>query len=171
MELDCHTAHFGCETGLVQVHRFGIDSDYAVGAAALHLDRIETAVAGDIQHGHAAQVFGHGMGEAPPLHVGIIAQEMIGSGPHPLKLDIAEPLAQIADPAPDFVLLAHHDSPLIRRIRGPQGPISTVLIDPGTTSSRSSLSIGMPSQWVSTARIKSQWLTRTVAFPGVRVSM
>src|SRR5207245_1666028 len=68
------------ETRLVQVDRVVVDAQYPRGAAPLELERVEAAVAADVQHCPAAEVVGYGVLEELPEIGGKIAQRMIGRG-------------------------------------------------------------------------------------------
>jgi hypothetical protein len=72
-ELELNPAHLGGKAGLVQIVRVRIHGDYALGAAPLHLDRVEAGIAADVEDGPATQISGHRIGEAAPLHRRVVA--------------------------------------------------------------------------------------------------
>ena len=80
-ELDVVRPDLGGEACLGQIVLVEVDAEHARRAAPLHLDRVEAAVAADVEHGLAGEVLGQGLGEAAELHVGIIAEEMVRRGP------------------------------------------------------------------------------------------
>ena len=49
-ELDVEAEHLGGEARLREVILVEIDAEHALGAAPLHLDRVEAAIAADIEH-------------------------------------------------------------------------------------------------------------------------
>ena len=63
-ELDVEPVDLGGEAGLREIVLVEIDAEHALGAAPLHLDRVEAAVAADIEHGLAGQVRRDRVGEA-----------------------------------------------------------------------------------------------------------
>src|SRR5438876_11737529 len=60
-------------------------------AAPLHLDRVEAAVAADIEHGPAAQIGRQRMPETAPFHCRIVAEKMLWSGDYSAEINIMEP--------------------------------------------------------------------------------
>src|SRR5215469_12472924 len=77
-KLDLCITDLRCKTRLFQITGIRIDTKYASGSAAFHLDRIETRITTDIENGFAAQIGRNRMFEAPPFEARIIAQEVIG---------------------------------------------------------------------------------------------
>src|SRR5207253_531382 len=75
-ELDVVMAErLGGEPRLGEVALVAVNAEHARGAAALHLDRIETRVAADVEHALAGDV-GQFAGEPAELGARIIAKEM-----------------------------------------------------------------------------------------------
>ena len=70
------------EARLAQIDRVVVDAQHARGAAALHFERIEAAVAADVEHGLAAEIVRHGVLEELPEIGREIAQRMIRRGLH-----------------------------------------------------------------------------------------
>ena len=62
-ELDVEPGHLGGEAGLRKVVVVEIDAEHARGAAPLHLDRVEAAIAADVEHALAAEIGRNGVGE------------------------------------------------------------------------------------------------------------
>ena len=52
-ELDLGSADLGGEPRLRQIVVVEVDAEHALGAAPLHLDRVEAGVAADVEHGLA----------------------------------------------------------------------------------------------------------------------
>src|SRR5205085_2311210 len=71
------------------------------GAALFHLDRIEAGIASDVEHRLAGEVGRHGVGEALPLDVRVVAEEVIGRGLHAGEVDVVKPAAEGTDLAFD----------------------------------------------------------------------
>ena len=90
-ELDLEPSHLGGEARLGEVALVAVDAEHARGAAPLHLDGVEAGVAADVEHGLAGQVGRDRVGEAPPLHRRVVAEEMVGRGPTPSQVDVVEP--------------------------------------------------------------------------------
>jgi hypothetical protein len=80
-----------------------VDAENAAGAAALHLQRVEAAVAADVEHAAAGEILGHGGLEAAPLDRRIIAEKMLGRGFDPAQVDVVEPRPERGHFAPDLV--------------------------------------------------------------------
>ena len=66
-QLDVDARDLGREPRLGQVALVAVDADDAVGAAALHLDRVKAGVAADVEHRLPAQVLRDGVREPLPL--------------------------------------------------------------------------------------------------------
>ena len=104
-ELDLGPLDLGRKPRLGEVVRVGVDRDHPVGAAPLHLQRVEPGVAADVEHAPPTQVGRDRVREALPLDVGVVAQEVLGRGPHPAEVHVVEPGPELVDPAPDQLLL------------------------------------------------------------------
>ena len=143
-----------------------------VGAAPLHLDRVEAGVAADVEHGPAAEVGRHRMGEAPPLHRRIVVQEVVRARSRtPFRSRLWNHWPKRADARADLRLgVGHRTTSLTAWTRKPQSPATTTLIDAGPISSRSSAASGAPSTQTSAARIGSAWADRGEPLPGVAVA-
>ena len=83
--------HLGGEPGLRQVVLVEVDAEHAARAAPLHLDRIEAAIAADIEHALAGEIGRERVGEACPFDAGVIAQEMLRRRLHAVEVDVVEP--------------------------------------------------------------------------------
>jgi hypothetical protein len=81
-ELDLGAGDLGRELGLGQIVGIGVDRDHALGAAPLHRDGVETAIAADVEHRAAGEILGQRVREPLPLHVRIVAEEVVGRGPY-----------------------------------------------------------------------------------------
>ena len=66
------------------------------GTALLHLDGIEAAVAADIEHACARQVFRNCRLNVLPFHIRKIAGEVLGRRPHAAQVNVVEPIAQLS---------------------------------------------------------------------------
>ena len=65
-ELDVEPADLGGKARLRQVVVVEVDAEHPLGPAPLHLDRVEAAVAADIEHGLAGEILG--IACAKPFH-------------------------------------------------------------------------------------------------------
>ena len=82
-ELDIVIAErFAREPGLREIALVAVDAEHARRAAALHLDRIEAGVAADVEHALARKILRQMRREAAEFRAWIIAEEMVGRGPH-----------------------------------------------------------------------------------------
>ena len=95
-ELEFDPAHLGGKAGLVQVVLIRIDRDHALGAAPLHLDRVESGIAADVEDGPAAQICGQRIGETAPLHRWVITEEVLRGGLDAAQIEIVKPFAELA---------------------------------------------------------------------------
>ncbi|CAO4136465.1 hypothetical protein OFEAOIEE_LOCUS4221 [Methylorubrum extorquens] len=91
MELDVVAKVAGREAGLREVALIGIEAEHPGRTATFHLDRIEAAVAANIEHGLAGEVVGKRGREPTPLQPWIIAEKVIGRSPDPAEVDVVEP--------------------------------------------------------------------------------
>src|SRR5947209_7816176 len=77
-ELDLlESQRFARQPGLREVALIAVDAEDAIGTTALHLDRIETGVAPDIQHAPAAKIVRQVRREPAEFCSGIIAEKMV----------------------------------------------------------------------------------------------
>ena len=102
-ELDVEPGDLGGEAGLGQVVVVEVDAEHALGAAPLHLDRVEAAVAADVEHGLAGEVRRDRVGERSPLHRRVVAEEMVGRGRDAVEVDVVEPGPERLRAAPDLL--------------------------------------------------------------------
>src|SRR3954470_13568510 len=93
-ELDVETVHVGREARLRQVVVAGVESEDAGRAAPLHLHRVESGIASDVEDRAAGKICWNGVGKAPPFHRGIIAQKMLGRCMHAVEIKVVKPGAQ-----------------------------------------------------------------------------
>ena len=98
-EFDVAARDLGGKPRLAQVAFVDIDRQHPGGAAPLHFERVETAVAADIEHAAAGQIGWDGMREAAPFDGWIVAEEMVGRGLHAAEIDVVEPRPQRRDVA------------------------------------------------------------------------
>src|SRR5258708_308907 len=91
------------EAGLGEVGLIEIYSEDAIRAPPLHLDRVKTGIAADIEDCLAAQIGGNGMRKVLPFDPGIISQKMIGSGADAPEIKIVKPIAKFPDPVANSV--------------------------------------------------------------------
>src|SRR3982751_4682765 len=97
MQLDVGGTNLRREARLLEIAWVGVDADDARRAAALHLQRVESGVAADVEHGLAGEISRNCVREAAPLHSRIIAEEMVGGGAHATEVEILKPVAQLMD--------------------------------------------------------------------------
>src|SRR5262249_15005281 len=76
----------GGEPCLIQIAIIDIDSQHPAGAAFLHLNRIEAAVAAYVENRGPPQIRRYGIQSLPPFDTGKIAQKMMGRGGTPCRL-------------------------------------------------------------------------------------
>ncbi len=95
-QIDVEPGNLRGQPGLREVPRVAVDAEHAVGAAPLHLERVEACVAAYVQHRAAAQVCRDGMGEPPPLHGWVIAQKVGRGRLDPVEVQVVEPVTELA---------------------------------------------------------------------------
>ena len=61
VKLNVHAAHLRRKTSLFEILFVSIDPHNAARATLFHLDRVEAAVAADVEHGFAMQVLRQGL--------------------------------------------------------------------------------------------------------------
>src|SRR5579871_463856 len=103
-ELNRRARNFRDESRLLQISFVGIDAKHARGAAPLHLDRIESRVAADIEHGFPSEIRRDRMRELLPFERRVISQKMMRRGFHAAEIHVLKPLAKLSDAAPDLFL-------------------------------------------------------------------
>src|SRR5437660_9470698 len=81
-KLDVASGNFSRKARLGKIVFVEIDSKDTAGPSALHLNRVKSGIAADIENGFSAQIRWNGMFEGAPLNGRIIAQKMCGSGVH-----------------------------------------------------------------------------------------
>ncbi len=101
-ELDLDADDARREARLLEVGLIGVDAEHARGAAALHLDRVEAAVAADVEHSLAAQVARERVLEALELDARIVAEEMPRRRHHAAEVHVVVPGAALADALRDL---------------------------------------------------------------------
>ena len=102
-EFDVNAHHLRGEAGLAQIGVISVDAQHPRRTPPLHLDRVEAAVAADIEHSAPAQIGRQRMREAAPFDRRVVAEEMLGGGRHPAEVDVVEPRAQRRRLAADLV--------------------------------------------------------------------
>src|SRR5215216_953036 len=93
-KLNLHSIHFRSKPRLVQVFLISVNSDYAFSAALLHLDRIKTCVATNIEDRFSRQVIGNGMSKALPFDLRVVSEKVTRSCLHAAQVEVVKPLAQ-----------------------------------------------------------------------------
>src|SRR5690349_1564069 len=108
------------------------------------------------------------MGEATPFHRRIVAQEMLGRGPHPAQVEIVEPGAERFGLTPDGFGGPFHaaTSSFMLSSLAPPGQNSIRLSPAGPISKRAWASSERPSTPAITALITSPWLTAATTASG-----
>ncbi len=102
-EFDVETVDLGGELRLVEIVLVEIDAEHPSGAAPLHLDGVEPAIAADVEHARAGKIGRQRMAELPPFVLRIVAEEMLGRGGDAAELDIVEPRPEAFDAGTDLV--------------------------------------------------------------------
>ena len=74
---------------------------------------METAIAADIEHAGAGQIRGQRRSNVLPLHVGKIAQEVMGRRPNAIEVDVVEPITFFRDTACEFLVAVQDSGTLI----------------------------------------------------------
>ena len=92
-KVDIEPQCIGREARLVQIAIIHIDSEDVVSTPAFHLDRIEPAIAADIENRFACKRRGNLLANLLPLDVWKISQEMIWGGVHAVNVQVMEPLS------------------------------------------------------------------------------
>ena len=92
-KVDVEPQCIGREARLVQIAIIHIDSEDVVSTPAFHLDRIEPAIAADIENRFACKRSGNLLANFLPLDVWKISQEMIWGGVHAVNVQVMEPLS------------------------------------------------------------------------------
>src|SRR5437868_7626364 len=101
-ELDVEASHLSGEARLRQIRLVEIDSDHAIRAPALHLHRIESRIASDIQNRFPLETLRYRVSELPPLHVRVVTEKVIGRGRHAVEIQVMKPFPKTAHPLLDF---------------------------------------------------------------------
>jgi hypothetical protein len=102
-ELDVMARGLSREAGLGEIRIVEIDAQNPARPALLHLDRVEAAVAADVEHGFARQVLRDRARELLPFDRRIITEKMVGSGPNAVQLHVVEPGTQGFGPLADLI--------------------------------------------------------------------
>jgi len=97
LELDIQLERLRRKACLVQVTLAYVNTKHAISAPAFRLDRIEAAVAANIQNRSSPQVLRQRMRDVSPLDVWKVAQEMVRSGPDTVEIEVVKPVAQLPD--------------------------------------------------------------------------
>src|SRR5262249_2183217 len=114
-ELDVEIIHLGGEACLPRIFRLGIKTKHPRGTASLHLHRIESGVAANVEHRLAGQIDWDRIREWPPFDGREVAQEMRGRGAYAFEIDIVKPRRKRIDLPLDLcprkVRLSHARTP------------------------------------------------------------
>ena len=78
----------GGEAGLGEVVLVVVDTEDARGTTALHFHRVEAGVAADVEHRLAAEIGGKAVVKALPLHLGVVAEEVVGRSTDAMQVEI-----------------------------------------------------------------------------------
>src|SRR5215211_5386653 len=76
-KLDLRSTHVRGKTCLGQVLLIGVDRNYTIRAALLHLNRVKARIAADIQYRFPAQIFRDSRCKPLPLDLRVVSEEMI----------------------------------------------------------------------------------------------
>src|SRR4051794_4805721 len=107
MKLDIEAEHVRGKSRLREIIGIVVDTDDVGRPAPFHLDRIEAAVAADIEDTLAGEIGGKGMGKTLPFHCGVIAERMIPRRPPPIQIHVVEPRPKRLDPLTRPVAIQH----------------------------------------------------------------
>src|SRR3546814_15621931 len=66
--------------------------------------RIEAAVAADVENAFPVQICRQGVGEPPPFHRRIITEEMLRRGRHAMQVDIVKPRPERLGPGAKLLM-------------------------------------------------------------------
>src|SRR4051812_44954724 len=102
-EFNFKPVDLGGKAGLRQVLLVAIETKHTLGAAPLHLHRVKACIAADIEHGLAIEAIRNDFGEASPLHIGIVTQEMCRCGRHAIEIKIVKPRSERIDTLANFL--------------------------------------------------------------------
>src|SRR5690606_15632719 len=97
-ELDVHLGDFRRETCLRQIGIIEVEAENAFCAPPLHLDRVETGIAANVENRLSGEVGGYRILEFSPFHMRIVAQKMVRRSGDAVELDIVEPGPELLDP-------------------------------------------------------------------------
>src|SRR5947209_1909508 len=101
-KFDIEPQRLSGELRLRQVLIVKVDAEHAVGAAPLHFDAVEAAIAADIKHRFTAQILWNGVFKAPPLHIWVVTKKVLRGGLDSPDVDIVKPISKCADVRPDL---------------------------------------------------------------------
>src|SRR4051812_19688657 len=127
-ELDVESGDLSGKARLRQVSRVAVDADHLRRSTTFHLDRVEPAVAADVENGATAKIGRDRMRKVTPFDRRVVSEKMIGRGLHTLKVDVVEPVTKLPYPSADIVrcqcggLRPPH--PVTRSLAGPRPPHS-----------------------------------------------
>jgi hypothetical protein len=102
-ELDVEAGDLAGEARLREVALVRVDPHDPGGAAALHLEREEPGVAPDVEDGLPIEALRQGARDGAPHDVGVIAEEVLRGGLHPVEVEVVKPLAELVDPPLDVL--------------------------------------------------------------------
>src|SRR5690606_35224568 len=175
-ELDVHLGDFRRETCLRQIGIIEVEAENAFCAPPLHLDRVETGIAANVENRLSGEVGGYRILEFSPFHMRIVAEKMVRRSGDAIELDIVEPGPELLDPLLYCGVRHPHGwrlhvenycTPSFRRMSlAPQPPMTITVIEAGSMSKRKPASSARPSTWQTAVLITSAWLTRTTPVSG-----
>jgi len=164
-ELDVGAVDLGRQPGLGQVPVVEIDPKNPFCAAALHLQRVETGVAADIEDAPAAQILRKRVSEAREFRTRIVLQKMMGRSLDAAEIQVVKPFPEILDPGSDFFDRQGAHCGISFKLNNlyPHEEPAMQVTEPGLISRRSWDRGLRPSATMTAALMTSAWLTAATA--------
>ena len=97
VQFELHAADLGRKACLRQIQGLAINPHHALSATAFHLNRVEPAIAANIEDRLAVQVGWQGIGKALPFHPWIIAEKMLRCRLEPTQVQVMKPWAEFTN--------------------------------------------------------------------------
>jgi hypothetical protein len=101
-ELDVEARNLGGKPRLRQIVWVEVHTEHALGSTAFHLERIEAAIAPDIEYAAAGKVGGNRSRKRAPFGGRIVAKEVRRGGFNAVQIEVMEPRAERLDASTDL---------------------------------------------------------------------
>src|SRR6185437_8209280 len=95
LEFDVHSERLCRKPRLVEIPVVDVNPEHSLGAALLHFDGVEAAIAADVEHGRTGKVRWNGRRDEAPLDVWKITEKMIRCRRNAVQVKVVKPLAQL----------------------------------------------------------------------------